>query len=198
MPEGGEQYKPPSEEQQPETVQRLPIESVQTRELADQNLVAYVTGEIARMAQEQGTPEERAAKLPKVRTTEGYLYHDLYDVGVGLRNHGLQTGETPAAYQDVQAARCAYALLAYSRLSPDLEQWEAIGTVWPDLRERGTDKEPGVSSAPGIRLTERQAELVSAVAQQAGIAYDRSERFVSAAPAFAAWGRSAETPPTSH
>lgn len=193
MPEGGEHYKPQSERQQSEPVQRLPIESVQTRELADQNLVTYVIHELAYMAEQQGTPEERASKLPKVRTTEGYLYHDLYDVGAGLHNHGLQTGETPAAYQDVQAARCAYALLAYPRFSPDLEQWEAIGTVWPDLRERGTDKEPGVSSTPGIRLTEHQAELVSAVAQRAGIPYDPSERFVSAAPAFASWGRGAES-----
>ncbi|MFH0521837.1 hypothetical protein ACHBTE_32245 [Streptomyces sp. M41] len=193
MPEGGEGYKPPSEEQQAiEPVQRLPIEAVQTRELADQNLVTYVTHELAYMAQQQGTPEERATKLPKGRTAEGYLYHDLYDVGVGLRSQGLQAGETPAAYQDVQAARCAYALLAYPRLSPDLEQWEAIGTVWPDLRERGTDKEPGVSAAPGIQLTEQQAELVSVVTERVGISYDRSQRFVSAAPAFAAWGRSAE------
>src|ERR1044072_6667946 len=100
MPEEGEHYKPHREKQQAERPQRLPIESVQTRELADQNLIAYVSGEISHMAQQHGAPEERAAKLPGMRTTEGYVYHDLYDVGVGLHNQGVQTGEMPAAYQD--------------------------------------------------------------------------------------------------
>lgn len=196
MSEEGEQYKPQQEQQQADLVQRLPIESVQTRELADQNVVTYVTHELAYMAQEQGTPERRAAIAPGIRTAEGYLYHDLYDVGVGLHNQGLQTGEMPAAYQDVQAARCAYALLAYPRFTPNLEQWEAIDTVWPDLRERGTDKKPEVSEAPGIQLTEKQADLVAAVAERAGIPYDPAERFISAAPAFAAWGRGADSSDT--
>lgn len=92
MPEGGEQYEPQSEGQQSEPVQRLPIESVRTRELADQNLVAYVTGELAYMEANQGSIETRAITEHQ-RSPAGILEDYLTDIQVNL-SRGL-TGDTP-------------------------------------------------------------------------------------------------------
>ncbi|MER6316226.1 hypothetical protein ABT237_20930 [Streptomyces sp. NPDC001581] len=177
--------------------ERLPIESVETFEGVRENLIPYVMGELRHKEIAIGSLEDRVRGIP--RSPAGQLYQDLYDVGVDLRNHagaapddfkyGVTQKEATAACDNVTVTAAAYALLAYPRFTPDLEQPEAIATLWPVLQERGEMPTPNTVGTPGLHLTEQQADLLARAAQRVGITCDKSQTFVSAAPAFAAWGR---------
>ncbi|MFD5620850.1 hypothetical protein [Streptomyces yangpuensis] len=197
MPEGGEQHQSHFNEQQSEPVQRLPIESVQTRELADQNLVAYVTGEIAHKEAEQGSLEQRAAQ-DHHRSPAGVLHEYLSDVRVALSNQIPQSptddpqthAERWAAPGDVGRVQAAYELLAYSQFTPEREQREKAPWAWTNLRQEGVRelsrvKELGI----GVEVTAKQGELLAKLAERAGIPYDRSQRFIPASSMFEALAR---------
>ncbi|MGW8600791.1 hypothetical protein ACWGLB_17870 [Streptomyces sp. NPDC055893] len=197
MPEGGDNYKPQGEGQEVGSVQRLPIESVQTRELADQNLVAYVTGEIAHMEAEHGSLEQRAAQ-DQYRSPAGVLHEYLSDVRVVLSNQiprnptdRPQThAERWAALGDVGRVQAAYELLAYSQFTPNREQRENAPWAWINLRQEGVRelsrlKELGI----GVEVTAKQAELLGKLTERASVPYDRSQRFISASSMFEALAR---------
>lgn len=197
MSEGGEQHQPHTNEQQAELGQRLPIESVQTRELADKNLVSYVTAEITHLESEHGSLVERAAQEYQ-RSTAGVLHEYLSDVRVALSNQIPQNphddpqihAERWAALGDVGRVQAAYELLAYSRFTPEREQRENAPWAWINLRQEGVHqlarvKELGI----GVEVTTKQAELLAKLTERAGIPYDRSQRFIPASSMFEALAR---------
>jgi murein L,D-transpeptidase YcbB/YkuD len=191
MSEGGERPQPHSAELQPQRLDRLPIESVQTRELADRNLVAYVSGEIAAMESQQGSIEERATKEHQ-RSVAGILEDYLTDVQVNLAR-GLGDSldfDRSSALRDVSRVHAAYDLLAYTTFTPEREQHEKLAEAWLGLSQEGVSdrrrlKEIGV----GVEVTAKQAELLGALAERVNLPYDQSQRFVSAAPLLEAISR---------
>ncbi|MEE4595779.1 hypothetical protein V2J94_28470 [Streptomyces sp. DSM 41524] len=175
---------------------RLPIESLMfTPEARSENLVPYVLGELRHKEDIQGKLEDRERRGYR-RTPEGNLYRDFYDVGVDFSNAFVEKYRTDirdprdlAVRQDIMTTAAAYALLTYSRTTPDLEQPEAINTLWPILRDRAELPGPGLFGVPELHLTEQQADLLSVVTQRVGIDYDKSQTVISTREVFRAWGQ---------
>ncbi|WP_327667623.1 hypothetical protein OHN37_39750 [Streptomyces sp. NBC_00485] len=108
--------------------ERLPVESVLSSEGA-KNLLPYVAGELQHITQEKGSLDERAAASAN-QTSEGILFEDMHDLGVGAYNAWLKQREAgvaepslshpdayPEGYADLAAATAAYTLLAYPRFT---------------------------------------------------------------------------------
>ncbi|MEW9515736.1 hypothetical protein [Streptomyces tubercidicus] len=129
--------------------------------------------------------------LKSNRSPAGIMEEYLTDVQVNL----LQTlpqnpHENPeayaqrwAAYGDVGRVHSAYQLLSCPYFTPEREQQENAADAWVRLKQEGIGERQRVKEVGiGVEVTATQAALLAKLTERAGIPYDQSQRFISAAP----------------